>query len=127
MGKPADIGHIQLDRDEMEVLLTLHLERYDLCSVMVTCNLELAEWDKIFKAPMTTACAIERLVHYAVILELPESMMGRGAGEAFRLPAKTQAVSRLPISTRNRGMPALDRGTSGRSHRFRLGLGSSRR
>ena len=28
------------------------------------------QWDRIFKDPMTTACAIERVVHHATILEL---------------------------------------------------------
>ncbi len=30
----------------------------------------LMQWDRIFKAPMTTATAIDRLVHHAVILEM---------------------------------------------------------
>lgn len=65
-----DIGYIQQDRDEMEVLFTFLAERYERRSVMVTSNLVLSQWDKIFKDAMTTACAIERLVHHSVILEL---------------------------------------------------------
>ena len=37
---------------------------------MITSNLIFSEWDKIFKDPMTTAAAIDRLVHHALILEL---------------------------------------------------------
>jgi DNA replication protein DnaC len=29
-----------------------------------------SQWEKIFKDPMTTAAAIDRVVHHAVILEL---------------------------------------------------------
>jgi len=65
-----DIGYIQQDRDEMDVLFTFLAERYERRSVMVTSNLVLSQWDRIFKDPMTTACAIERLVHHSVILEL---------------------------------------------------------
>ena len=65
-----DIGYIQQDRDEIEVLFTFLAERYERRSVMVTSNLVLSQWDKIFKDPMTTACVIERLVHHSVILEL---------------------------------------------------------
>jgi DNA replication protein DnaC len=65
-----DIGYIQQDRDEMEVLFTFLAERYERRSVVVTSNLVLSQWDRIFKDPMTTACAIERLVHHSVILEL---------------------------------------------------------
>ena len=37
---------------------------------MITSNLPFSKWDQIFKDPMTTAAAIDRLVHHSVILEL---------------------------------------------------------
>jgi len=66
-----DIGYIQQDRDEMEVLFTFLAQRYERRSVIITSNLVFSQWDKIFKDPMTTAAAIDRLVHHSVILELP--------------------------------------------------------
>ncbi len=65
-----DIGYVQQDRDEIEVLFTFLGERYERRSVIVTSNLVFSKWDRIFKDPMTTACAIERLVHHSTILEL---------------------------------------------------------
>ena len=65
-----DIGYVQQSREEMEVLFTLLGDRYERRSVMVTSNLAFSEWEKIFKDPMTTAAAIDRLVHHSVILEL---------------------------------------------------------
>lgn len=65
-----DIGYIQQDRDEMEVLFTFLAERYERRSVIVTSNLVFSQWDKIFKDPMTTAAAIDRVVHHCVILEM---------------------------------------------------------
>jgi len=65
-----DIGYIQQDREEMEVLFTFLSERYERRSVMITSNLVFSQWDRIFKDPMTTASAIDRVVHHAVILEL---------------------------------------------------------
>jgi DNA replication protein DnaC len=65
-----DIGYIQQDREEMEVLFTFLAERYERRSVMITSNLVFSQWDRIFKDAMTTAAAIDRLVHHAVILEL---------------------------------------------------------
>jgi len=65
-----DIGYVQQDREEMEVLFTFLSERYERRSLMITSNLVFSEWDKIFKDPMTTAAAIDRLVHHAIILEL---------------------------------------------------------
>ena len=54
----------------MEVLFTFLAERYERKSVLITSNLVFSEWDRIFQDPMTTAAAIDRLVHHAVILEL---------------------------------------------------------
>lgn len=68
-----DIGYIQQDREEMEVLFTFLAERYERRSVMITSNLVFSQWDKIFKDPMTTAAAIDRVVHHSVILELTGS------------------------------------------------------
>lgn len=68
-----DIGYVQQDRDEMEVLFTFLAERYERKSVMITSNLVFSKWDRIFKDPMTTAAAIDRLVHHSTILELNSS------------------------------------------------------
>lgn len=65
-----DIGYVQQTRDETEVLFTFLAERYERRSVIITSNLVFSEWDRIFKDAMTTACAIDRLVHHATILEL---------------------------------------------------------
>jgi len=65
-----DIGYVQYSRDEMEVLFALLAERYERGSVMLTSNLPFSGWESIFKDPMTTAAAIDRLVHHSVILEL---------------------------------------------------------
>jgi len=65
-----DIGYVQQSREEMEVLFTLLAERYERGSVLLTSNLPFSKWEAIFKDPMTTASAIDRLVHHSVILEL---------------------------------------------------------
>lgn len=65
-----DIGYVQQNREEMEVLFTLLAHRYESRSVLLTSNLVFSDWEKIFKDPMTTAAAIDRLVHHSVILEL---------------------------------------------------------
>lgn len=65
-----DIGYVQQDRDEMEVLFTFFGERYERRSVLISSNLVFSQWDRIFKDPMTTAAAIDRLVHHSTILEL---------------------------------------------------------
>jgi DNA replication protein DnaC len=86
-----DIGYIQQNRDEMEVLFTLLAERYERRSVIITSNLVFSQWDRIFKDPMTTAAAIDRLIHHCVILEL--------TGPSFRAEAAKARMPKEPEST----------------------------
>jgi DNA replication protein DnaC len=65
-----DIGYVQQSRPEMEVLFTLLAERYERGSLMISSNLPFSQWEQIFKDPMTTAAAIDRVVHHSIILEL---------------------------------------------------------
>ena len=65
-----DLGYVQQSREEMEVLFTFMADRYEQGSLMITSNLPFSKWEHIFKDPMTTAAAIDRLVHHSVILEL---------------------------------------------------------
>ena len=77
-----DLGYVQQSREEMEVLFTFLAERYERRSVLVSSNLVFSKWDQIFKDPMTTMAAVDRLVHHAIILEFDgESMrVTRGKG-----------------------------------------------
>jgi DNA replication protein DnaC len=81
-----DIGYVQHDRDEMEVLFTLLADRYERRSVLITTNLVFSEWDRIFKDPMTTLAAIDRVVHHSVILDLM-------AVESYRAQAAHQGAT----------------------------------
>lgn len=65
-----DIGYVQQNRDEMEVLFTLLSERYERGSVMLTSNLAFGLWERIFKDPMMAAAAVDRLVHHSIIIEM---------------------------------------------------------
>ena len=65
-----DIGYVQQSRQEMEVLFTLLADRYERGSVMITSNLPFSKWEQIFKDPMVTAAAIDRLVNHSVIVAL---------------------------------------------------------
>ena len=73
-----DLGYVQQSREEMEVLFTFLADRYERRSVLVSSNLVFSKWDQIFKDPMTTMAAVDRLVHHAVILEFD--------GESMRVP-----------------------------------------
>jgi DNA replication protein DnaC len=96
-----DIGYVQHDRDEMEVLFTLLAERYERRSVILTTNLVFSEWDRIFKDPMTTMAAIDRVVHHSVILDLMavESYRAQEAKEAHAHPTDQATVAEEGVVT----------------------------
>lgn len=78
-----DLGYVQQSREEMEVLFTLLAERYERGSVCLTSNLPFSKWDQVFKDPMRTAAAVDRLVHHSVIVEL--------SGPSYRADAAKRA------------------------------------
>jgi DNA replication protein DnaC len=65
-----DIGYVKQSREEMDVLFNLLARRYERSSVVITTNLAFSKWDQIFQDTMTTAAAVDRLVHHSTILEL---------------------------------------------------------
>jgi hypothetical protein len=59
--------------------------------VLITSNLVFSKWDQIFKDPMTTMAAIDRLVHHATILEFNnESVRGQQARGRQKGQAETR-------------------------------------
>ncbi len=101
-----DIGYVQHDRDEMEVLFTLLAERYERRSVILTTNLVFSEWERIFKDPMTTMAAIDRVVHHSVILDLM-------ALESYRVREARQQQATTPEEARRPSTQCPLRGETG--------------
>ena len=77
-----DLGYVQQSPEEIEVLFTLMAERYERRSLVITSNLVFSEWDRIFQNPMTTAAAIDRLVHHSVVLEFDVESYRSGPQDA---------------------------------------------
>jgi DNA replication protein DnaC len=98
-----DIGYVQHDQDEMEVLFTLLAERYERKSVMLSTNLVFSEWTRIFKHPLTTVAAIDRVVHHSVILDLMglTSYRAQAARTAQQVvvPAEEQPLAMEPSAS----------------------------
>jgi DNA replication protein DnaC len=83
------------------VLFTLLAERYERGSVLLTSNLAFSKWDQIFKDAMTTAAAIDRLVHHSVIIEMNVPELPRGNGEERQNEAFTVTIFLEPDRNSN--------------------------
>ena len=114
-----DIGYVQQSRDEMEVLFTFLAERYEKKSVVITSNLVFSQWDQIFKDPMTTLAAVDRLAHHATILEFDgESQRvaqpkAKGGGPPVRPPAACDSAASLSPHGDKDSSPPQAAGTAG--------------
>ena len=94
-----DIGYVQQSREEMEVLFTFLAQRYERKSVMITSNLVFSAWDRIFKDPLTTAAAIDRLVHHASIIEMNGNSYRKEAAEARGAQTRTTTTAATTTAT----------------------------
>ena len=98
-----DLGYVQQSPEEAEVLFTLIAERYERRSLVVTSNLMLRRWDRIFKDQMATAAAIDRLVHHAAILEFDVASYRTDQARRESLPAAPPRLrGRPPVSVLKR-------------------------
>jgi len=90
-----DIGYVQQNAEEVEVLFTLMAERYERRSMIITSNLLFSQWGQIFKNAMTTVAAIDRAVHHATILEFNV--------KSYRAEEAEVRMQGLQQSTKNEG------------------------
>jgi DNA replication protein DnaC len=97
-----DIGYVQQSREEMEVLFTLLAERYERKSVIITTNLVFSEWERIFKDPMTTLAALDRVLHHSVVLDMTGVESYR-AQQAQQAQAQAQEQVREKTQRKEKG------------------------
>jgi DNA replication protein DnaC len=79
-----DIGYVQKNEQETQVLFELIAHRYEARSLIITSNQPFSDWDRIFGDNMMTVAAIDRLVHHATVLDFKRE-------ESFR---RKQAIKR---------------------------------
>jgi DNA replication protein DnaC len=112
-----DLGYVEQNREEMEALFTLLADRYERGSVWLTSNLPFSKWESIFKDPMTTAAAIDRLVHHSVILELnvPSYRLEQAQrGQQTTVEPPVAEPTAAPESDRSDGSPESSQKKRGR-------------
>jgi DNA replication protein DnaC len=63
-----ELGYTEHRRDEMEVFFMFLASRYQHRSVMISSNLVCDQWDRIFKDPMLSMAAADRLLHHGMVL-----------------------------------------------------------
>ncbi len=63
-----EVGYVPTSKQAAELLFTVISTCYEKQSIIVTPNLELGRWNKVFGHDRLTAALIDRLIHHAHIL-----------------------------------------------------------
>lgn len=71
-----EIGFVPYSREGAELFFRFVATRYERGSVIITTNLEFAEWTQVFGEERLTAALLDRLTHHCHILLMN--------GESFR-------------------------------------------
>ena len=80
-----ELGYVKLSNQATQLMFQIFSERYEKGSILVTTNLEFAEWAKIFHDERMTAAIIDRLIHNSkIILFNGESYRYRNQQEKAR-------------------------------------------
>jgi DNA replication protein DnaC len=72
-----ELGYVPFNRDEGDLLFQLISDRYERKSILITTNLTFKEWDVVFKNPMVTSAAIDRIIHHSQIIEFKSDLSFR--------------------------------------------------
>jgi len=58
-----ELGYSSHNREGSDLFFQLISQRYERRSTIITTNLTYSEWDKLFSNPITTAAAVDRIIH----------------------------------------------------------------
>lgn len=102
-----DLSYVRKDQVETSVLFELISKRYERRSMLITVNQPFGEWNTVFPDPAMTIAAIDRLVHYSVVVEINvESYRQRAATTRKGHPAAKPATPASEPATTPK--PALE-------------------
>ena len=79
-----ELGYVKLSNQTTQLMFQIFSERYEKGSILVTSNLEFAQWADIFHDERMTAAILDRLVHNSKILLFN--------GESYRFRSQKENV-----------------------------------
>lgn len=59
-----ELGFMPESKEGADLFFQLISQRYERKSLIITTNLTFSEWDKVFLNPITTAAAVDRIIHH---------------------------------------------------------------
>jgi DNA replication protein DnaC len=82
-----EVGYLPMAADAAAALFQVVTQRYLKGSVILTTNLGIASWGRIFDDPTVAAAMLDRLLHRSVVFDI--------AGDSYRMRAHRARADRL--------------------------------
>lgn len=65
-----EIGYLPIGEEEAKIFFQLIDMRYEQKSTIITSNINLSDWGKIFEDPLIASAILDRLVHHSSIINI---------------------------------------------------------
>ncbi|WP_243129226.1 IS21-like element helper ATPase IstB [Hathewaya massiliensis] len=65
-----ELGHFMMDKEKESIFFQLIRHRYEKNSLIITTNIPLGDWSKIFSSELAATAILDRLLHHCHILSI---------------------------------------------------------
>lgn len=89
-----ELGYIPHTQEGADLFFQLIAQRAERKSLLITTNLTYSEWDKVFLNPLTTAAAVDRIIHNCQTFNI-----GGESWRALEAKKRTAHLTELPQLT----------------------------
>lgn len=90
-----ELGFTPQTKDGADLFFQFISQRYERRSLLITTNLTYSEWDKVFLNPITTAAAVDRVIHHCETFNIQGDLSWRAEEAQKRTIAKKKLETNL--------------------------------
>ncbi|MDO4650503.1 MAG: IS21-like element helper ATPase IstB [Eubacteriales bacterium] len=72
-----ELSYLKMDKEKESIFFQLIRRRYERCSLIITTNLPLGQWDEVFTGQIAATAILDRLIHHCHVLNI--------TGDSFRV------------------------------------------
>ena len=77
-----ELGHFQMDKEKESMFFQIVRQRYEKGSLIITTNIPLGNWDKIFTSKLSATAILDRLIHHCHLISI--------TGDSYRVKGKNK-------------------------------------
>lgn len=79
-----ELGHFQMDKEKESIFFQIVRQRYEKRSLIITTNIPISNWDKIFTSKLAATAILDRLIHHSHVISI--------TGDSYRVKGNKQEV-----------------------------------